>query len=101
MIFDSTLPGVVFPNVRDHPLEEEQVSKYRIEAKEALDLMSKASTRLEKLDGMIASDPKQGRDSSARNAVISKELLYIAHLCHKAETLVLDEYHSFKGETDH
>jgi hypothetical protein len=40
------------------------------------------------------------KDHSGR-AETSKELLFIAHLCKKAETLILDEYHSFKGYTAH
>jgi hypothetical protein len=74
---------------------------YRITAGEALEMCDRAIVRLEALDGKEASDPKQGRNASAENAVTSKELLYIAHLCRKAETAVMDQYHSFKGETSH
>jgi hypothetical protein len=72
-----------------------------IQTNDIIFLLERAIRRLEDLDGQIASDPKQGRDSSSRNAVISKDLLFTAHLCRKAETLVLDEYHSFKGEDSH
>jgi len=76
------------------------MSKFKIEADSAIILLERAIKHLEKVDGIIASDPKQHTSNSARNASISKELLFIAHLCKKAETLVLDEYHSFKGESD-
>jgi hypothetical protein len=72
-----------------------------IDTRDAIDLLERAISHLEKLDGLTASDPKQGRDSSARNAVISKDLLFTAHLCRKAETLVTDQYHAFKGEDEH
>ena len=74
---------------------------HNIDTNEAIVLLERAISRLEKLDGLTASDPKQGRDSSARNAVISKDLLFTAHLCRKAETLVTDQYHAFKGEDEH
>ncbi len=69
-----------------------------IDTRGAIDLLAQAIGRLESLDGLAASDPDQGRDSSARNAVISKDLLFNAHLCRKAETLVADQYYAFKGD---
>lgn len=80
---------------------EALMPKYKIDCTEPIRLLERALDRMDKIDGMIASDPKQGRDASARNAVVSKELLYLAHMCRKAETLLLDQYHTFKGETDH
>jgi hypothetical protein len=74
---------------------------HKINANEAMDLCDQAILHLDRLNGTEAIDPKQGRNASAANAVTSKELLYIAHLCRKAETAVMDQYHSFKGESDH
>lgn len=82
-------------------VEADPVPKYKIDASEPIQLLERCLERLEKIDGLIAADPKQGRDASARNAVISKELLYLAHLTKKAEVLILDQYHTFKGESGH
>ena len=40
-----------------------------IDARDAIDLPERAMSRLEKLDGLTASGPKQGRDSSARSGL--------------------------------
>jgi hypothetical protein len=69
--------------------------------KKALDLCDAAMDRLDLINGLAAIDPQQGRNASAANAVTSKELLYIAHLCRAAESAVMDQYHAFKGETAH
>ena len=71
-----------------------------IDTRGAIDLLAQAIGRLESLDGLAASDPGLGRDSDARNAVIGKDLLFNAHLCRKAETLVADQYYAFKGRDE-
>lgn len=79
-------------------LQEVTMPTFKVDARDALDALDLAMARLEKLDGTIAADPGGGSKNSAYNARISKELLFIAHLCKRAETQVLDQYHSFKGE---
>ena len=86
---------------RDVRIKEPDMSTFKIEASKALDVLELAIGRLEKLDGTIASDPSGGSKNSSYNARISKELLFIAHLCQKAAVAVMDEYHSFKGESGH
>lgn len=73
------------------------MAKFKIEADEAIKLLEAAIDGLEKMDGLIAQDPAGGSKNSAYNARITKELLYVAHLCKMAETEVLTQYHQYKG----
>lgn len=72
----------------------------RIDSREVVRILEEAADRIEAMDGVQDMDSDRGLDSKQR-AEISKELLFIAHLCRKAETLVLDQYHVFKGYQDH
>lgn len=74
---------------------------YKIDLSNAVATADLAAGRMERITGKKAADPAQGRASSSENAVISKDLLFIAHLCRKAEIEVMDQYHAFKGETIH
>lgn len=74
---------------------------HEINLTHAVSICDVAADRMERLTGKRAADPGQGRISSSQNAVISKDLLFIAHLCRKAEMEVMDQYHAFKGETAH
>jgi hypothetical protein len=74
---------------------------HRIDLTDAVVLADKAAARMERITGKKAIDHEQGRTASAENAIISKDLLFIAHLCRKAEVEVMDQYHAFKGETSH
>jgi hypothetical protein len=68
-----------------------------IDTRAAISLLKEAISRLEKLDGLTPSNPRKGSDPSARNVLIGNDLLFNAHLCRKAETLVAEEYHAFSG----
>jgi hypothetical protein len=72
----------------------------KIEGTEIVRLLEEAAFRMNELDGLNTVSDASVKDHSGR-AETSKELLFIAHLCKKAETLILDEYHSFKGYTAH
>ena len=82
--------------------EREEVPKrFKIDLGFALEISDILRKKMEELDGRMAADRNQGRDSSAMNAAVSKEMLYVAHLAHKIETEILDQYHAFKGEDEH
>lgn len=72
-----------------------------IDLSEVNDLLQVISERLPELDGKTLNPKITGRDRSAELAYLTKELLYLAHLCKKAETLVLDEYWVVKGQVAH
>lgn len=74
---------------------------HTIKLDDTISLCDFAADRMAMIDGTEAIDPQQGRSASSENAVISKDLLFIAHLCRKMETEVMDQYHAFKGETGH
>ena len=80
---------------------EEVPKRFKIDLGFALELSDVLRKKMEELDGRMAADRNQGRDSSAMNAAVSKEMLYVAHLAHKIETEILDQYHAFKGEDEH
>lgn len=81
--------------------EEKVPKRFKIDLGFALELSDVLRKKMEELDGRMAADRNQGRDSSAMNAAVSKEMLYVAHLAHKIETEILDQYHAFKGEDEH
>ena len=80
---------------------DEVPKRFKIDLGFALELSDVLRKKMEELDGRMAADRNQGRDSSAMNAAVSKEMLYVAHLAHKIETEILDQYHAFKGEDEH
>jgi hypothetical protein len=68
-----------------------------VDLREVADLLHTATTRLQVQDGKAVAGREITRDRSAELARLTKELLYLAHLCKKAETAVLDEYWVVKG----
>lgn len=91
----------ILPYQRPTYLGGEVPKRFKIDLGFALDLSDILRKKMEELDGRMAADRNQGRDSSAINAAVSKEMLYVAHLAHKIETEILDAYHAFKGEDEH
>lgn len=73
----------------------------RIESATINELLREAGERLDDLATESLERDIDARLGSSEKAEITKELLFIAHLCDKARTSVLDEYYRFKGETAH
>lgn len=63
-------------------------------------LLTTCLTRMNELDGRRIPQGT-GREASAALADVTRELLFIAHLCDSARSAVLDEYHLSRGFTDH
>ena len=62
-------------------------------------MLAAATDRCNQLDR--APIPENHRDRVKAQAESQRLLLFLAHLCGKAQTLVLDEYHSLRGFSDH
>lgn len=46
-------------------------------------------------------EPRELRRNRATLAELSRELLFLRHLCDKAGALVADQYHALRGYTEH
>lgn len=64
-------------------------------------MLTAATDRCNQLDRTAIPGPDQKRDRAAALAESQRLLLFLAHLCGKAQTYAMDEYHLLRGFTDH
>ena len=83
------------------PTHNREGDDMRFDATQVSQLLQEAEDRMRDLAEDTVSVDRNARLNSSERAEITKELLFIAHLCRKAEIVVLDQYHAFKGETAH
>lgn len=57
--------------------------------------------RLVDLDGTAIPPKASGRARSAELAELTKELLFLTHLCDRVKTAIMDEYYVSRGVTEH
>lgn len=68
-----------------------------VDLSEVFHLFKDMQVRLDSLNGRRIPGDVGGRERSAALAEISKELLFLGHLCDKARLASLDQYHSTRG----
>lgn len=78
-----------------------QSSCAAVDLSEVAELLKTALDRIPRSDGRSVPAQLTGRDRSAELAGLTRDLLYLAHLCKKAETAAMDEYWVLKGQTEH
>ncbi len=78
----------------------EQPSLNRIDMRDAIWMLRRVEKGLRKLNGKYASDVK-GREGSAANAELSKQMQILSHMLHKVDVSLMDEFYRFKGEEEH
>lgn len=72
-----------------------------VDLSNARETLRQAIRRLDQLDGTKIPPRQTGRARTAELASLTKQLLFVGHLCRRAEVEILDEYYVAKGETEH
>jgi hypothetical protein len=69
-------------------------------AREDLDLLA---TKIKSLEDANATIPTrvQGKSRTQQIAEITRQLLYLQHLCRRVENAIMDEYWHVRGQDDH
>ena len=73
------------------------MSTVKVDLSTVLTLVGDMQRRMEKIDGRRVPGNITGRERSAALAEISKELLFLSHLCDKVRVATLDQYHATRG----
>lgn len=72
-----------------------------VDLRPALDSLQVLSRRLHQIDGREIPPKQMGRARSAELAELTKELLFLTHLCDRVKVQVMDEYYVARGITEH
>lgn len=72
-----------------------------VDLTELEEVLSTIATHVAKIHGRRTPTSGERKEISAQKADITRELLFIAHLCDRARIATLDEYQTIKGFSDH
>jgi hypothetical protein len=72
-----------------------------VDLSEVRAMLVAATNRCNQLDRTHIPSTAEKKDRAAALAEAQRLLLFVAHLCNKAQMHALDEYHLLRGFTDH